>query len=99
MLTMGAYPGVVSVTSSAMMVCTTFASATSFSMFGLVLPDFAITGFIVGFSSSYIESKAKYDLTDRMLIFRSRNVLQGDKQQQKHQHQEIPGSNPGQVSM
>lgn len=57
MLAMGAHPGVVSATSSAMIVFTTFASTTSFSIFGLVLPDFAMAGFIVGFSSSYIGNK------------------------------------------
>lgn len=54
MLAMGVHPGVVSATSSAMILFTSFASTTSFFVFGLILPDFAIVGFIVGFVASFI---------------------------------------------
>jgi hypothetical protein len=48
MLAMGVHPGVVSATSSTMILFTTFASSISFFVFGLVLPDFAVVGFVVG---------------------------------------------------
>jgi hypothetical protein len=48
MLAMGVHPGVVSATSSTMILFTTFASSVSFSVFGLVLHDFAVVGFVVG---------------------------------------------------
>jgi hypothetical protein len=54
MLAMGGHPGVVGATSAAMILFTTFASTTSFSIFGLILPDFAAVAFLVGFVSSYI---------------------------------------------
>jgi hypothetical protein len=48
MLAMGVHPGVVSATSSTMILFTTFASSVSFFVFGLVLHDFAVVGFVVG---------------------------------------------------
>lgn len=52
MLAMGVHPGVVAATSSAMILFTSFASVTAFWIFGLILPDFAVVGFLVGFLSS-----------------------------------------------
>ena len=52
MLAMGVHPGVVAATSSAMILFTSFASVTAFWIFGLILPDFAVVGFLVGFVSS-----------------------------------------------
>ena len=52
MLAMGVHPGVVAATSSAMILFTSFASVTAFWIFGLILPDFAVVGFAVGFLSS-----------------------------------------------
>lgn len=49
MLAMGVHPGVVSATSSAMILFTSIASSTSFFVFGLILVDFAVVGFLVGF--------------------------------------------------
>jgi hypothetical protein len=49
MLAMGVHPAVVSATSSAMILFTSFAATTSFFVFGLLLFDFAIVGFVVGF--------------------------------------------------
>jgi hypothetical protein len=54
MLAMGGHPGVVSATSAAMILFTTFASSTSFLIFGSILPDFALVGFVIGFCSSFI---------------------------------------------
>jgi hypothetical protein len=54
MLAMGVHPGVVSATSSAMILFTSFASTTSFFVFGLILPDFALVGFCIGFVASFI---------------------------------------------
>ena len=49
MLAMGVHPAVVSATSSAMILFTSLAATTSFFVFGLLLFDFAIVGFVVGF--------------------------------------------------
>jgi hypothetical protein len=49
MLAMGVHPAVVSATSSAMILFTSFAATTSFFVFGLLLFDFAVVGFVVGF--------------------------------------------------
>jgi multisubunit Na+/H+ antiporter MnhE subunit len=51
---MGVHPSVVSATSSAMILFTSFASTTSFFVFGLILWDFAIVGFLVGFIAAFI---------------------------------------------
>ena len=49
MLAMGVHPAVVSATSSAMILFTSLAATTSFFVFGLLLFDFAMVGFVVGF--------------------------------------------------
>jgi len=54
MLAMGVHPGVVSATSSAMILFTAFASVTAFWIFGLILVDFAVVAFIVGFCATFI---------------------------------------------
>jgi len=48
MMTMGVHPAVVSATSSAMILFTSLASSSSYLVFGLILKDFAITGFFIG---------------------------------------------------
>lgn len=54
MFAMGVHPAVVAATSSAMILFTSLASTTSFFVFGLILPDFAIMGFVVGFVSAFL---------------------------------------------
>ena len=49
MLAMGVHPAVVCATSSAMNLFNSVAASTSFFVFGLVLLDFAVVGFAVGF--------------------------------------------------
>lgn len=49
MLAMGVHPAVVSATSAAMILFTSLAATTSFFVFGLLLFDFAVVGFVVGF--------------------------------------------------
>jgi hypothetical protein len=52
MLAMGVHPAVVSATSSTMILFTSFAATTSFAVFGLLLFDFAVVGFAVGFCAA-----------------------------------------------
>jgi uncharacterized membrane protein YfcA len=54
LLHIGLHPTVASATSSAMILFTSFSSTTSFIVFGLLLPDFAITGFCIGFLAALI---------------------------------------------
>jgi uncharacterized membrane protein YfcA len=54
MLHFGLHPSVASASSSAMIMFTSFASTTSFIVFGLMLPDFAVTGFVIGFFASLL---------------------------------------------
>lgn len=54
MLAMGVHPAVVSATSSAMILFTSLASSTSYVVFGLLLFDYAILGFLVGFCASMV---------------------------------------------
>lgn len=49
MLAMGVHPAVVSATSSAMIMFTSLGSTSSYLVFGLILEDFAIAGFCIGF--------------------------------------------------
>ena len=53
MLTMGVHPSIASATSSAMILFTSFASITSYTVFELVLWDFALVGFFIGFFSAF----------------------------------------------
>lgn len=57
MLAMGVHPAVVSATSSAMILFTSFASASSYLVFGLILYDYAIVCFVVGFFASLFGNK------------------------------------------
>jgi len=52
MLAMGVHPGVVSATSSAMILFTSVASVTSFLVFDLILYDYALVCVTVGFFAS-----------------------------------------------
>jgi uncharacterized membrane protein YfcA len=52
MLAMGVHPSVVSATSSVMILFTSLASTSSYLVFGLVLKDFAIAGFCIGFTAA-----------------------------------------------
>lgn len=54
MLAMGVHPSVASATSSAMILFTSFASSTSYIVFGLLLKDYASAGFLVGFIFSLL---------------------------------------------
>jgi uncharacterized membrane protein YfcA len=57
MLAMGVHPAVVSATSSAMILFTSFASASSYLVFGLIMYDYAIVCFVVGFFASLFGNK------------------------------------------
>jgi uncharacterized membrane protein YfcA len=54
MLAMGVHPSVVSATSSAMILFTSFSSCTSYVVFGLLLEDYAAAGFTVGFFAAML---------------------------------------------
>lgn len=54
LLTIGTHPGVATSTSSAMMFFTNLASTSIYFAFGLILFDYAIVGFFVGFFSSFL---------------------------------------------
>lgn len=56
MYAMGVHPAIVAATSSAMTMFTSFGSASSYMVFGLILKDFAIAGFCIGFVSAIIGS-------------------------------------------
>ncbi|GAX25508.1 hypothetical protein FisN_12Lh044 [Fistulifera solaris] len=56
MYTMGVHPAIVAATSSAMAMFTTLGSTSSYMVFGLILKDFAIAGFCIGFVSAIIGS-------------------------------------------
>jgi uncharacterized membrane protein YfcA len=57
MLAMGVHPSVVSATSSAMILFTSFSSCTSYVVFGLLLEDYAVAGFTVGFFAAMLGQK------------------------------------------
>jgi uncharacterized membrane protein YfcA len=57
MLAMGVHPSVASATSSAMILFTSFASSTSYVVFGLLLRDYAICSFCVGFFFALLGQK------------------------------------------
>ena len=54
MLTMGVHPNVVTATTSGLMFFSTSLSTASFAVFNLVLWDFAIVCFIIGFFASLV---------------------------------------------
>lgn len=53
---MGVHPAVVAATSSAMILFTSFAAVTTFFVFRLILLDFAVVAFAVGFVASFTGS-------------------------------------------
>jgi Sulfite exporter TauE/SafE len=57
MLAMGVHPAVVSATSSTMILFTSFASASSYLVFDLILYDYAVVCFVVGFFASLFGNK------------------------------------------
>lgn len=65
MLTMGVHPAVVAATSSAMIMFTSLGTTSSFLIFGLILKDFAIFAFCIGFTAS---------LTGQFLMKRARQA-------------------------
>ena len=54
MLAMGVHPKVGSATSSCMILFTSFTATTSFMVFGLLIPDYAFVGLIVGFFATTV---------------------------------------------
>lgn len=54
MLAMGVHPAVASATSACMILFTSFTATTSFAVYGLLVPDYAIAGAILGFSATYL---------------------------------------------
>jgi len=57
LLHLGTHPAVASSTSSAMVLMTSLVSSSTYYVFGLILFDFAIVGFVAGLISSYIGQK------------------------------------------
>merc|ERR1712176_1472456 len=53
MLAMGVHPGVSSATSACMILFTSFTATTSFVVFGLLLKDYAIVCFVIGFVATF----------------------------------------------
>ena len=54
MLAMGVHPKVGSATSSCMILFTSFTATTSFMVFGLLIPDYAFVGLVVGFLATIV---------------------------------------------
>ncbi|KAL3758600.1 hypothetical protein ACHAWU_008354 [Discostella pseudostelligera] len=54
MLAMGIHPAVASATSSCMILFTSFTATTTFSVYGLMIPDYAIACSILGFGATYL---------------------------------------------
>jgi uncharacterized membrane protein YfcA len=54
MLFIGAHPHVSAASSAVMILCTSFTATTSYIVFGLLLKDYAIFFFVLGFISTYI---------------------------------------------
>jgi len=54
MLAMGIHPKVGSATSACMILFTSFTATTSFMVFGLLLPDYALVCVSVGFLATYV---------------------------------------------
>jgi len=54
MLGMGVHPAVASATSACMILFTSFTATTTFSVYGLMVPDYAIVGAILGFCATFI---------------------------------------------
>lgn len=54
MLAMGVHPAVASATSACMILFTSFTATTTFSVYGLMVTDYAIVGAILGFCATFI---------------------------------------------
>ena len=54
MLAMGLHPAVASATSACMILFTSFTATTTFCVYGLMVPDYAIAGAILGFGATYV---------------------------------------------
>jgi len=54
MLAMGFHPAVASATSACMILFTSFTATTTFSVYGLMVPDYAIVGALLGFCATLI---------------------------------------------
>ena len=54
MLAIGVHPAVASATSACMILFTSFTAATTFSVYGLMIPDYGIACSILGFCATYL---------------------------------------------
>mmetsp|Transcript_60 Transcript_60/g.118 ORF Transcript_60/g.118 Transcript_60/m.118 type:complete len:577 (-) Transcript_60:10-1740(-) len=54
MIAMGLHPAVASATSACMILFTSFTATTTFTVYGLMVPDYAIAGGILGFSATFL---------------------------------------------
>ncbi|KAL3809938.1 hypothetical protein ACHAXA_002495 [Cyclostephanos tholiformis] len=54
MLAMGIHPAVASATSACMILFTSFTATTTFCVYGLMVPDYAIAGVVLGFVATYV---------------------------------------------
>jgi len=54
MLAMGIHPAVASATSACMILFTSFTATTTFSVYGLMVPDYAAVGLVLGFCATFI---------------------------------------------
>lgn len=54
MLAMGVHPAVASATSACMILFTSFTATTTFSVYGLMVPDYAIVGAVLGFCATFL---------------------------------------------
>eukprot|EP00581_Thalassiosira_minuscula_P016503 CAMPEP_0183718894 /NCGR_PEP_ID=MMETSP0737-20130205/12026_1 /TAXON_ID=385413 /ORGANISM="Thalassiosira miniscula, Strain CCMP1093" /LENGTH=571 /DNA_ID=CAMNT_0025948537 /DNA_START=8 /DNA_END=1723 /DNA_ORIENTATION=- len=54
MLAMGVHPAVASATSACMILFTSFTATTTFSVYGLMVPDYAIVGGVLGFVATLV---------------------------------------------
>ena len=54
MLAMGVHPAVSSASSACMILFTSFTATTSFIVFGLLVPDYAIVCFVIGLMATFV---------------------------------------------
>jgi len=54
MIAMGLHPAVASATSACMILFTSFTATTTFTVYGLMVPDYAIAGGVLGFSATFL---------------------------------------------
>jgi len=65
MLAMGVHPAVSSASSSCMILFTSFTATTSFVVFGLLVPDYAVVCVLVGFIATWVGQVGLYYLMRR----------------------------------